>query len=80
MFLEAGGAAVDRRRHPRGAPAARREAEGAEGRRSITLGGTRYSSPQAFALAAAEAQRWDDPALLLDASELEGNQNLVKVG
>ena len=52
------------------APTARREAEGAEGRRSITLAGARLSSPRAFALAAAEAQRWDEAKDLLERGEL----------
>lgn len=52
------------------APAARRGAEGAEGRRSITLGGTRHSSPRSFALAAAEAQKWGEAKDLLERGEL----------
>ncbi|MBA4222514.1 MAG: histidine kinase [Methylobacterium sp.] len=52
------------------APSARRETENAEGRRSITLGGSRHSSPQTFALAAAEAQRWDEAKDLLERGDL----------
>jgi primosomal replication protein N'' len=52
------------------APSAQRETETAEGRRSITLGGSRHSSPQAFALAAAEAQRWDEAKDLLERGDL----------
>lgn len=52
------------------APSARRDAEAAEGRRSITLGGSRHSSPQSFALAAADAQRWEEAKVLLERGDL----------
>ena len=52
------------------APAPRREAAGAEGRRSIMLGGTRHFSPQAFALTAAEARRWDEARDLFERGEV----------
>lgn len=52
------------------APSARSDAEAAEGRRSITLGGSRHSSPQSFALAAADAQRWEEAKDLLERGDL----------
>lgn len=42
-----------------------RNADETSGRRSITLGGARYSTTERFALAAAEAAHWDEARALL---------------
>ncbi|PTM39383.1 uncharacterized protein DUF4011 [Bosea sp. 124] len=52
------------------APAATRVSEATDARRAIVLGGVRHAGPRAFALAAAEAQRWEEAKALLERGEL----------